>query len=370
MDAAEVKRLLDLGRSTAEAGHWATARRYFAQVLSIDPTNEEALLWQAGLADDPRESIAYLTQVLTLNPDNERAKVGMEWALARLPDEESRLLWEERSRLLRGEQEHPETSQPAVRARRGRRLPSSRYLLPGLLLIIVSLSLVLGAFAVTGNMEGLRGFLFPPIPTPTATATPTFTPTPTATATATATSTPTNTATPTVTQTPTPTSTATPTYTPTPIPSPTWTPSPTAIPPTPQPVRGEKWIDIDLSTQTLVAYEGEVEVLRAAVSTGAPRTPTVTGRFRIFRKLLSQTMRGPDYEQPNVPYVMYFYGAYSLHGTYWHNDFGRARSHGCVNLRIPDAKWLFDWTDPPLPSGASEVWDTVSGRGTLVVIHE
>jgi hypothetical protein len=71
-----------------------------------------------------------------------------------------------------------------------------------------------------------------------------------------------------------------------------------------------------------------------------------------------------------VPYVMYFYGGYSLHGTYWHNDFGRARSHGCVNLRTPAAKWLFDWTTPPLPPGASQVWDTVSGTGTLVVVHD
>jgi lipoprotein-anchoring transpeptidase ErfK/SrfK len=111
-------------------------------------------------------------------------------------------------------------------------------------------------------------------------------------------------------------------------------------------------------------------MLRVAVSTGSAWTPTVKGRFRVFRKLLSQTMRGPDYVQPDVPYVMYFYGAYSLHGTYWHNDFGRARSHGCVNLRIADAKWLFDWTTPPLPPGASEVWDTVSGTGTLVVVHD
>lgn len=145
---------------------------------------------------------------------------------------------------------------------------------------------------------------------------------------------------------------------------------PTAIPPTPEPVRGVKWVDIDISTQTLIAYEGDVEILRTTVSTGAARTPTVTGRFRIFRKLVSQTMIGPDYVQPNVPYVMYFYGAYSIHGTYWHNDFGRPRSHGCVNLRTADARWLFDWTDPPLAPGLSEVWDTVSGTGTLVVIHE
>jgi hypothetical protein len=67
---------------------------------------------------------------------------------------------------------------------------------------------------------------------------------------------------------------------------------------------------------------------------------------------------------------MYFYGAYSIHGAYWHNDFGRPRSHGCVNVPIADAKWLFEWADPVLPAGVSEVWDTVGGTGTLIVIHD
>ena len=110
-------------------------------------------------------------------------------------------------------------------------------------------------------------------------------------------------------------------------------------------------------------------MFRTIVSTGAPQTPTVTGRFRIYHKLLSQTMSGPGYVQPNVPYVMYFYGAYSIHGAYWHNDFGRARSHGCVNLRIPDAEWLFGWADPPLPPGRTQIWVGSTNVGTLVVVH-
>ncbi len=343
MSSAEIERLLNVGRSVAEAGHWEMARRYFAQVLSIDPANEEALLWQAGLADDPRESIAYLKQVLRINPGNERAEAGLRWAQSRLPRDERRRL---------------QASQPPAQARRKKRRSTSLYLLSVLLMICVLVCLALSVFTVTNNIDALRAFLFPPTITPTATSTSTSTATATATCTSTPTSTPTAT----------PTSTPTPTLTPTP--SPTWTPLPTAIPPTPEPVRGVKWVDIDISTQTLIAYEGDVEILRTTVSTGAARTPTVTGRFRIFRKLVSQTMIGPDYVQPNVPYVMYFYGAYSIHGTYWHNDFGRPRSHGCVNLRTADARWLFDWTDPPLAPGLSEVWDTVSGTGTLVVIHE
>lgn len=341
-DTTEIERLLNLGRATAEGGHWAAARRYFIRVLRMDPNNEEALLWQAGLANDPRESIAYLQQVLRINPNNKRAQAGLAWARQRMQ----------------------KTQQVAVERRRRTVLS---YLWPILLIGLLLLCIVEGTFNVMSN-NGLRGFIFPPTRTPTATLTPTCTLTLTPTATPTATSTPTATPTATPTNTATPTPTATTTLTPSP--SPTYTSSPTAIPPTPQPVRGEKWIEVDLSTQTLIAYEGEVEVFRTTVSTGTSRTPTVTGRFRIYRKLLSQTMVGPDYVQPNVPYVMYFYGAYSLHGTYWHNDFGRPRSHGCVNLRVQDAKWLFEWSDPPLTTGATEVWDTTRNSGTLVLIHE
>ena len=125
---------------------------------------------------------------------------------------------------------------------------------------------------------------------------------------------------------------------------------------------------MDLSAQTLTAYEGDVAIFSTKVSTGAPSTPTVKGRFRISHKLVSQTMVGPGYVQPDVPWVMYFYGAYSIHGAYWHNDFGRARSHGCVNMRVSEAKWLFEWADPPLAAGAGEVYD--AKRGTVVVVHD
>jgi lipoprotein-anchoring transpeptidase ErfK/SrfK len=370
MNAADIERTLDLGRSAAEAGNWAAARRYFAQVLGTDPRNQEALLWQAGLAEDPRKSVAYLQQVLKIDPGNKRAQAGLRWAqqrlaqarprqdgqpVVRVPPARRRVAPSPRAGARRpsGRAQTAE-SQPLARPRRKRRgLPA--YVRAILLVGLLGLCIAAGAFTVQNN-QTVREFVFPPTSTPTAT------PTPTATLTATPTATPTNT--------PTPTVTSTPTVTPTPSPSPTWTLTPTPAPPTatPSPTPGEKWIDIDLSTQTLIAYEGEVEVFRTTVSTGAPQTPTVEGRFRIFHKLLLQTMVGADYVQPNVPYVMYFYGAYSIHGAYWHNDFGRARSHGCVNLRVPDSKWLFEWADPPLPAGASEVWE--SAAGTLVVVHD
>ena len=104
-----------------------------------------------------------------------------------------------------------------------------------------------------------------------------------------------------------------------------------------------KWIDINLATQGLVAYEGQRPVYWATVSTGTARTPTPKGSFRIYSKYRSATMAGPGYRFPNVPYIMNFYGGYSMHGTYWHNNFGWPMSHGCVNMRTSDAQWVYNW---------------------------
>ena len=106
---------------------------------------------------------------------------------------------------------------------------------------------------------------------------------------------------------------------------------------------GAKWIDINLSKQRLTAYQGNTPVFSALISGGLPRTPTVVGRFKINTKLRATRMRGPGYDLPNVPYTMYFYRGYAIHGTYWHNNFGRPMSHGCVNMRTSDAAWLFNW---------------------------
>jgi len=126
-----------------------------------------------------------------------------------------------------------------------------------------------------------------------------------------------------------------------------------AGPSAPQDASGERWIDVNLSTQTLTAYVGNSPVYRAAVSTGLPGTPTPTGTFRIWTKLRYDDMSGPGYYLPNVPYVMYFYRDYGLHGTYWHSNFGTPMSHGCVNLLTPEAAWLYNW----------------ASVGTQVVVH-
>ena len=109
------------------------------------------------------------------------------------------------------------------------------------------------------------------------------------------------------------------------------------------PADGERWILIDLGDQTLTAYQGDVVVLHTYVSTGKPSTPTVPGTFAIYNKYASQHMTGDDYDLPGVPWVMYYDGDFAIHGAYWHANFGVPTSHGCTNMRIDEAKALYDW---------------------------
>ena len=111
------------------------------------------------------------------------------------------------------------------------------------------------------------------------------------------------------------------------------------------------------------------------VSTGLPATPTVTGTFRIWAKTTIQDMYGGSraagdyYYLKDVQWVQYFYEDYSFHGTYWHNNFGRPMSRGCVNMTIEDAKWLFDWASPEQPNNG---WllSSPDNPGTLVLVHQ
>lgn len=109
-----------------------------------------------------------------------------------------------------------------------------------------------------------------------------------------------------------------------------------------------KWIDINVSNQTITAYEGSVPVKTVVVSTGLPRTPTVLGTYKILTKYPAVRMTGGTpgidyYDLPNVPFTMFFFRGYAIHGTYWHNNFGRPMSHGCVNLPTNEAKWFYEW---------------------------
>lgn len=132
----------------------------------------------------------------------------------------------------------------------------------------------------------------------------------------------------------------------------------------------EKWIEVDLSEQRMTAWEGNVPVMSFVTSTGLPDTPTVTGQYNIYWKLESTVMIGEDYYLPEVPYTMYFYAGYALHGAYWHNNFGQPMSHGCVNLSIENSKKIFEWADPVIPPGQTQVVSSADNPGTLVVVHE
>jgi lipoprotein-anchoring transpeptidase ErfK/SrfK len=108
-------------------------------------------------------------------------------------------------------------------------------------------------------------------------------------------------------------------------------------------------IIVDLSDSRTYAYENGILVRNVLVSTGLPGTPTVQGDFTVERKYVAQLMAGPGYYLPDVPYIMYFYQGYALHGTYWHNNFGVPMSHGCVNMPTSEAEWFYNWTDIGTP---------------------
>jgi lipoprotein-anchoring transpeptidase ErfK/SrfK len=142
----------------------------------------------------------------------------------------------------------------------------------------------------------------------------------------------------------------------------------------------ERWIDVDTASETLVAYEGPRPVFATLVSSG--RGPadsgnaTPLGAHRIWVKLLATDManvqredKDAHYSLEDVPYVQFFDDAVGLHGTYWHGDFGHPRSHGCVNLSPIDARWLFDFTEPRLPTGWSGVYPVAIDPGSVVRVR-
>ena len=115
----------------------------------------------------------------------------------------------------------------------------------------------------------------------------------------------------------------------------------------PEDVSG-RWVAVDLYEQTLVAYEDDTPVYATLISSGLPNFETNQGLFNVWASLPSDGMSGAAgapsaYALQSVPWVMYFDGGISLHGTYWHDLFGYRQSHGCVNLSVSDARWIFYW---------------------------
>jgi lipoprotein-anchoring transpeptidase ErfK/SrfK len=317
-------------------GNRREARRWAEQAAVLAAEREEPWLWLAAVSS-PRASLFYLTKALEINPQSRAARRGMHWALR-----QQRSVGTAASRR-RKIVDPSIPSESLVRTRH----PSQEHLpwaaaVTLLLAVLVWFSLpvdtrsgvtgVLANWAIINRIDPValaQGNLSKATRTPT----PTFTPTPTPTFT------------PTLTFTPSPSPTETPTETPAPTDTPYPTEEPPPIPEMPEVGRSEHWIDVNLSTQSAHAFRGKELVRSFTVSTGTWQHPTVTGQFQIYVKYRYADMSGPGYYLPDVPYVMYFYEGYGLHGTYWHSNFGTPMSHGCVNFTIDDAGWIFEFVD-------------------------
>lgn len=134
----------------------------------------------------------------------------------------------------------------------------------------------------------------------------------------------------------------------------------------------EKWFDIDLDDQVLVAYEGATPVYATMVSTGKYGHPTPVLITRIETKLERTTMASNKediYSVADVPWTMFYDGNYALHTSYWHDGFGSVRSHGCINLPPHDARLLFRWSSPDVPPGWSAVRGDEDNPGSLVRVR-
>lgn len=320
--------LFKLARKALRQGRKSEARRLALRVVKLAPEKEAPWLLLAATST-PQASIGYLKQALEINPRSKRAKQGLRWAAKRARLEGSGSLQAQSQAL-------PETG-------------LRRYLVPSAILATLAFAFFayFGPSGAGQNLQAVSAAAAKQVNALFATTTPTATPSPTASPTPTHTNTPTATPTTVPTETPVPTATN--------IPPPTETPVPTNAPDSaaaqakfrvqkPASVAAdERWIDINLTTQRLTAYEGDEAVHSFIISSGRAGSPTVVGEFAIWVKVRIQDMSGPGYYITDVPYVMYFYEDYGIHGTYWHNNFGTPMSAGCINMTIDDSYWMYDF---------------------------
>jgi len=382
---------LTYAREALKNGSKDEARRWAEQAAALVPESEDPWLVLATVASNPQDSVDYVRKALELNPDSVRAKKGMEWALQRAgknPQANPGSGNPQQAKVT------PEGKKKPAQSTRAKSPKKKSMLLPILLIVMGCAVFAFAAWSAVNSPvlasiiniasapqnQAAHGpqFAHVAIAKPTYTSMPQqdvadlIIPSTTVTAIPTATTVlnsqpdvasipPTNAPSIDVVVLPTDTpfiDPATPTPEVTSAPGMVYaeivadTPTseyvaPTAapyVPPVASTGGGEHWIDVNLSEQRVYAYEGDTVVNSFIVSTGTWQTPTVTGRYKIWIKLLSTTMTGPGYYLPNVPYTMYFYKGYGLHGTYWHNNFGTPMSHGCVNLRTSDAEWLYNFS--------------------------
>jgi len=376
-ELTQAQKALQNAREALRDGNRSAARRWAEQAAKAAPQLEDPWLILAAVAS-PKASVALIERALKINPDSPRARKGMQWALKRLQNVPSE-----------GKKVGGTTQQSrAVKRSAPPKKTKRKFLYPALLLVLGCIVVLAAAWTAStspvlasilsgtsrsqpSQVEHPKVWARVEIAKPAQTTgaqqvtaaeesepvlqlpTPTFPPPTLEPTAAPSTSTPEQTepsegeVDPTVT----PESTSTPAGslvleivedTPVPTAAPTEENAP-AKPANPPVGNGVRWIEVNLTEQRVYAWEGDVLMNSFIVSTGTWATPTVTGSFSIWHKTPMQTMSGPGYSLPNVPFVMYFFKDYGFHGTYWHNNFGTPMSHGCVNLTIPDSEWLYNW---------------------------
>ena len=402
----EARELIVNAREALRRGDKDIARDLGEKAALLTPDFEDAWLVLTAADSNPEDALAYAQKALELNPESVRARKAVEWAQGKLRQAQvkpepirrieagdarakSEMSVQRAAPVVQPVKREAQKSPPPVEQKSNQRIwKYAGVLLLGLLICIVlgiTVWSVLNApkfasFLSSNNSVPVQENHWAQVKIPKPSVTPidvsAFAPQPTSAVTlpeVVANDIPTSIPTRVPTRVPTDRPTSIPTEAPTVTPEATETPGVMAmtivvdtatsayVPPANAHAvvasgsgkGGARWIDVNLSTQSVYAYEGDTVVNSFIVSTGTRYTPTVTGKFKIWIKLKSTSMSGPGYYLPNVPYVMYFYKGYGLHGTYWHSNFGTPMSHGCVNLRTSDAEWLYYW--------ASE--------GTVVNVH-
>jgi lipoprotein-anchoring transpeptidase ErfK/SrfK len=402
----EAREFIVKAREALKSGDKETARDLGEKAALLAPDMEDAWLVLTAADSNHEDALAYAQKALELNPASVRAQKGVEWAMGRLKQAQAGNVSGVASTTANVYSEAPVPHPIPVRHAAQKSPPpaekkssNNRTLLyAGIALgVIICVALGFAAWSAINN-PAFASFLpsnnnvtaqdvhWARVDVPKPSVTPidvnAFAPQPTSAAVQhpvaadVATAVPTEIATLEPTDVPTDAPTALPTEEPTATPEAIETPgvmamdiledtptsvyvAPTNAPPAPAVVasvgnqNGGRWIDVNLSTQSVYAYEGNTVVNSFIVSTGTALYPTVTGQYKIYVKYRFANMSGPGYFLPDVPYVMYFYKGYGLHGTYWHHNFGTPMSHGCVNLQTSDAEWLYNW----------------ASVGTLVNVH-
>ncbi len=336
---ADKQNLIPQAKQAIQNGDKRQARGLLQEALRQDPNDDQAWLLLAGVAASPEQSLEYIQRAEMLNPHNPNIAKARLWAENRLANANKM------------------AAPPPRSAQTSWRKPILWAALVLLLLFGMGTAVILAINLYPNQVTQSPRQIANNAPTPIIN----LTATPTAEVVAQLASAAEPhlqakqiaaadlqdppraewTITPTPTNTPSPTPTLVPTYQ-----------SPQVGKPANRPFgvsQNEKWIDVDLTSQTLNAYEGNELVYNTLISSGTDDHPTVTGMFRVWLRFESQTMNGAllgyDYYLENVPYVMYFFEDYALHGAFWHNNFGYQMSHGCVNLSPSDAGWIYNWSE-------------------------